>query len=194
MLMMTEMDGPAPPAIGTEPKYSKSSLERSYHIPTTQRRQGGILAAIRDALARQDQESAWQLQKQAAMQFAELNGWQLSPKDFGIDAIGKGGYGNVPASRSHFDHPLFFKCGRTNAAILGQLMWICATEATMPRLGNLSVLGIVSRYRFRQMRRRAFTSPGIAPLRCCINPATKSGGCRSSCELRCSHSASFAFQ
>jgi hypothetical protein len=46
------------------------------------------LAAIRDALANRDQESAWHLQKQAAAQFAELNGWWLSPNEFGIDAIG----------------------------------------------------------------------------------------------------------
>jgi hypothetical protein len=96
-------------------------LERLHHTPIGKRREGGILADIATALTLGDYEkTAWHLQQQAAAQFAELNGWQLSGIHFGIDAIGKGGRGNVQTQRPLFDHPLFFKSGRMNAAIVSQ--------------------------------------------------------------------------
>ena len=49
-----------------------------------------------------------------------MNGWQPSRKPFGIDAIGRGGSGNVSATYPLFDHALFFRSGRTNSAICGQ--------------------------------------------------------------------------
>jgi hypothetical protein len=47
-----------------------------------------------------------------------------------------GGHGNVRASRSHFDHPLFFKCGRTNAALSAAL---CGSALPRPRCLDLGI-------------------------------------------------------
>jgi hypothetical protein len=97
-----------------------SRLEHVHFSPISRRGRGGILADIAEVLKLGDGRAVLQLKRQAIMQFAELNGWTPSPHEFGLDVVGRGGRGNIWAKRPHFDHPIWFKFGRINVAVVGQ--------------------------------------------------------------------------